>query len=326
MTIMDSASRKTVPLFGHRDIDVTKLLIQTLPTEDIVGSFARKVLLDPNFDPAGALVAMDGDWAIGFVLALTRKRPMEDVPMETGRGWITLFAVDRLCRRQGVATALCNAAETWLRAQGCREVWISPYAPGYWMPGVDEAAYPEAIAFLQGRGYTVAYRPLSMALDMEEWRMPESIKAHQAELLRTHVRCEPFQAAWSWHVEEFLRREFPGDWQRYVRETMVDIVKDRRPSADLQVAYETEPQTGKCTLLGFAQCEGERFGPFGVAAAARGRGIGAVLLHQTLAHMRECGTKHAWFMWTDDVTAARIYCPAGFHETRRYAVMRKQLA
>jgi GNAT superfamily N-acetyltransferase len=322
---MEAAERKILPLYGQRKMDVGRLLMQTLPTENISDNFVLKVLLDPNFDPAGALVAMDGDWAIGFVLALTCKRPMEDAPMENGRGWITLFAVDRLCRRQGVGTALFNAAERWLHAQGCHEVWISPYAPGYWMPGVDEAAYPEAITFLARRGYTTAYRPLSMALSLADWRAPRWMQTHQQQLLDQNVRVEIFQASWSWPLSEFLRREFPGDWQRHMRETMLDILNGRRPQDELLIAYETDAQTDTDTILGFAQAAGERFGPFGVADAVRGRGIGAVLLYRTLERMKARKRRRAWFMWTNDATADRIYRPAGFEETRRYSVMRKSL-
>ncbi len=322
---MNTGEWKIIP-YDSSESDPSRLLQQTLSAEEISGGiFARKVLLDPNFDPAGALVAMDGEWMIGFVLALMRRYPLEDAPEETGRGWITLFAVDRLCRRQGVGTALLHAAEAWLRTQGCTEVWISPYAPGYWTPGVDEVAYPEAIAFLQQRGYTVRNRPLSMALSLADWRVPEWARICTSELSRENVRCENFVAAWSWPLTEFLRREFPGDWQRHARATMLDILAGRRPSEELIVAYEIDSVTGRRTVLGFAQCEGERFGPFGVAVEARGRGVGALLLYKMLESMQRRGLHRTWFMWGNDATAERLYHPAGFRETRRFAVLSKPL-
>ena len=78
-------------------------------------------------------------------------------------------------------------------------------------------------------------------------------------------------------------------------------------------------------VLGFAQSEGERFGPFGVAGSARGRGIGAALLVHMLAEMQARGLCSAWFLWTDDATADRLYRAVGFRETRRYAILRKAL-
>jgi GNAT superfamily N-acetyltransferase len=115
-----------------------------------------------------------------------------------------------------------------------------------------------------------------------------------------------------------MKAEFPGDWQRYIRETMSKIALGQYSKDQIWTALDGE------RVLGFAQHEGERFGPFGVAASERGRGIGAVLLFKCLHTMRDKGLHNAWFLWTDDKTA-RLYAAAGFAETRRYAVMRKVL-
>ena len=68
----------------------------------------------------------------------------------------------------------------------------------------------------------------------------------------------------------------------------------------------------------------ERFGPFGVNEALRGRGIGRVLLAAMLSEMLKKGFHVAWFMSTSDA-AARLYALCGFHETRRYATLRLSL-
>lgn len=300
-----------------------RLLRLSLPLEAVTeASFTRKVLLDPNFDAAGALAAWDPSGeAVGFLLALTRRRPLEDGPSDRGRGWITLFTVTHRARRQGIGTALFDRAETWLRERGCASVGIAPYAPNYWTPGVDEAAYPEALAFLCKRGYTTIARPLSMEASLTAgWHVPEWTLERSAELAQQGVGMALFEPRHVQALTDFLRREFPGDWQRYLRETMLDIVAGRRPADELVLAFEGE------TILGFAQSEGERFGPFGVAESVRGRGVGVALLFCALDGMRARGHPRAWFMWTDDKTADRLYRAAGFRETRRYTVARKMLA
>jgi ribosomal protein S18 acetylase RimI-like enzyme len=78
-------------------------------------------------------------------------------------------------------------------------------------------------------------------------------------------------------------------------------------------------------VLGFVHHEGERFGPIGVAAPERGRGLGRVLMFRALAAMREEGFRIAWFLWSDDATARRLYHPGGFREVRRFAILRKDL-
>jgi GNAT superfamily N-acetyltransferase len=79
-------------------------------------------------------------------------------------------------------------------------------------------------------------------------------------------------------------------------------------------------------VLGFAHHLNERFGPIGVSAAERGRGLGHLLMFRTLAAMREQGFRSAWFLWSDDATARRLYDCAGFQERRRFAVLRKEWA
>lgn len=300
---------------------VLLLLYYALPAEAITESaFARKVLLDPNFEPNGAFIARSDTGAVvGFLLALVRRRPLEDAPPDDDRGWITLFAVADAHRRQGIGSALFTAAEAWLRAQDRQTVWISPYAPNYWTPGVDESAYPDTLTFLQKRGYETVLRPLSMDASLVGWRVPEWIKARQETLYDQGIAIHTFSLEWIVSLNAFLQREFPGDWQRYLRETMLEITAGRRPADELWLAVEDG------AVVGFAQCEGERFGPFGVAKAMRGRGVGAVLLYRALDSMRQDGHHNAWFLWTDDATADRLYKPVGFRETRRYAVLRKNL-
>lgn len=301
---------------------VTALLRSELPAEPITETaFARKVLLDPNFDPNGALVARDADNSVvGFLLALIRRRPLEDGLPDQDRGWITLFAVAAAKRRQGIGSALFDAAEQWLRGQGRTSVWISPYAPHYWTPGVDEAAYPEALVMLERRGYQVVMHPLSMdALLVGGWCKAEWIEARAAQLATEGVRFERFTPGHILPLTQLLRTEFPGDWQRYLRETMQEIVRGRRPADELLLAIQGE------RAIGFAQSEGERFGPFGVTPLLRGRGVGAVLLFRVLDGMRARGHHNAWFLWTSAESADRLYRAAGFRETRRYALLKKAL-
>ncbi len=300
---------------------VLRLLRDSLTADAVTPAlFARKVLLDPNFEPEGAPVArVDGEVA-GFLLALARRRPLEDGPDDSDRGWITLFAVDSRFRGQGIGRALLEHGLEHLRGRGCSRALVSPYAPNYWTPGVDVAAYPDAVRFLEASGFRTLMRPISMdARLVGAWSIPDWLLEREAALAQEGLAVAPWQPQHAPDLAAFLRAEFPGDWQRYVRETQLGIVDGRRAPDDLLVA------TLQGEMVGFAQHEAERFGPFGVAASLRGRGIGAVLLFRMLDTMRRKGHHNAWFLWTDDATADRIYKAAGFQESRRYAIMEKRL-
>ena len=309
------------PYSGEDFYEVVELLKLCLVADPMTPAlFTRKVLLDPNFEVEGAVTARVGEELAGFLLAIARRRPLEDGPDDTDRGWITLFAVSPEFRRRGIGTALLAHGIGYLKSRGCKSLAVSPYAPNYWTPGVDEAAYPEAIAYLGKHGFRTVSRPISMDTRLVGgWSIPEWARGRQSALQESGVSFETFDPAHIPALTAFLRAEFPGDWQRYIRETMVEITLGRRADSDLIVCYDN----GR--IIGFSQHEAERFGPFGVAASERGRGIGAVLLFRTLEIMRRKGHHNAWFLWTDDATAERVYKAAGFRETRRYSVMAREI-
>ncbi len=312
----------TIEAISGGDLEVTVALLHECLTADVISQdlFVRKVLLDPNFDSNGAFAAKHDGQVIGFLLAIARRHRLEDGPDDRSRGYITLFAVGPSFRRKGLGTLLLDAGLHYLRERGCGSVHISPYAPDYWMPGVDVEAYPGAVAFLETAEFETTYSPLAMSAPLDEKiEIREPLRKKLERLRPQHVRVESYDPIHAPQINDFLRNQFPGDWQRYVRETMMDILMRRRPANDLLLAFEDD------LLVGFAQHEGERFGPFGVATRCRGRGIGTHLLLKTMKVMEQKGLKRAWFMWTDDTTAERVYAPLGFRETRRFAVMSRTL-
>ncbi len=323
MNMSNSGPYTLRPFHLTHNRSVAAFLQRNLSAEAIsLTAMTRKVYLDPNFDPEGAFIIQDTqNEIVGFALALARRQTLEDGPDDRDRGWITLFAVAEETRRRGIGSLLFETAEGWLKARGCTSVWISPYAPGYWTPGVDEAAYPDALAFLARRGYETQYRPLSMQASLGPgWRIPENIVEREDELKHEGIDVTCYwRGNCALTITQFVRREFPGDWQRVFRETLLDIEAERRSHLDVWFAYY------RGTIVGVAQHDGERFGPIGVAREWRGRGVGAILMYRTLESMRARGLHNAWFMWTDARAAEHLYKPAGFEETRRYAVLRKNL-
>jgi ribosomal protein S18 acetylase RimI-like enzyme len=298
---------------------ILSLLAEALPRDPISSArFTRQVLLDPNLRLEGALVARDDDHAVGFCLAIARQVPLENAPSDGDRGYITLIAVRPSHQRQGVGAALLERAETYLQAQGRAVVMISPYAPGYFIPGVDVEAYAGAWQFFGKHGYQELYRPLSMEAPLWDWSLPGWVIDRTERLEREGVRLEPYTPEQTLPLLQFVSREFPGDWVRVVRETMARILAGERPERLILAHADGQ-------MLGFSHHENERFGPIGVAASERGRGLGHVLMFRTLAAMREAGFRSAWFLWSDDATARRLYDAAGFKERRRFAVLRKEL-
>ncbi|MCC6731130.1 MAG: GNAT family N-acetyltransferase [Chthonomonadales bacterium] len=314
------SATRIAPYVGGDLGAVVSLLANALTADPVTrAAFVRKVLLDPNFDAAGAPVARIGGAVAGFALAIARRVPLEDAPPDPDRGYVTLLAVAPEARGRGVGSALLADAEAYLEARGRRVALVSPYAPGYWTPGVDVRAYPEALRFLAARGYSEVYRPVAMDCALPGLSRPAWVHEREAMLAAEGVRAAPCSAEQLPALLAFLAREFPGDWQRLAREAAASAETGDR-AARLWTAAGAGGE-----VLGFSHHDGERFGPIGVAAAHRGRGLGQVLMYKTLEAMRAEGLHAAWFLWSDDRTAERLYAAAGFRETRRFAVMRKEL-
>jgi ribosomal protein S18 acetylase RimI-like enzyme len=311
----------TIAPFQASDLSgVLRVLGDAMPQDPISeNKFVRQVLLDPNFRTGGAPVARVNGEIAGFALSLARQMPLENAPSDADRGYITLFGVIPQHRRKGVGTKLLEAAENYLRSQNRQLVMISPYAPGYFICGVDVKAYDSGLKFFTKRGYSEVYRPIAMEISLWDFMVPDWVQAKAQMLEEQGVRVEFYRPELTLPGLEFAAQEFAGDWVRVYRETMRAIVTNGDSPMRIVVAHEN----GK--LLGFSHHDAERFGPIGVATSQRGRGIGQVLMYETLRAQRLAGHRVAWFLWSDDKTAARLYTAAGFREVRRFALLRKEL-
>ncbi|MBD3177260.1 MAG: GNAT family N-acetyltransferase [Armatimonadia bacterium] len=277
-------------------------------------TFMRKVFLDPNFRPDGLWLALDGDRVVGLCLALVQRVALEhDATLDPG-GYITAFGLAPEYRRTGTGTRLLDAAEEWLAGEGRVRVRIAPYVPHYFVPGVDEERYPGAGEFLTHRGYSRVGEGLGMDCPLNIVNPLEGLGEVLDKLSRDGISVEPLGEGWIPRFFAFLRDEAPADWSRHARQ----ILHDGAPPADIIVAIHGE------RVVGYCQSEGSHFGPFGVAADYRGRGVGTALLATCLYRMKQRGEHCAWVVWTSE-RAAPVYERLGFERTRRFTLLSKEL-
>jgi mycothiol synthase len=284
-----------------------------------VTTWRAKVLLDPNFDREGCLVAEADGEIRGFLLSLVRRVPFFNDGMQPDRSWITAFGVDPAWQRQGIGGALLEAAESRLRSLGRASIAIAPYVPNYFTPGPDAAAYAHGVDFLTHRGFEVLDRPLSMRAELTGFQMPDEIRERAESLAADGVEIRPVTPADIVPLLAFLEAHFGWDWHREATGIFNDLFNGDGRFVGMIVATKGEE------IFGYAQHRAERFGPFGVRPDLRSQGIGRVLLSHMLREMLRKNFHAAWFLWTGD-DAARLYAKCGFHEVRRFAVLRKTLA
>ena len=283
-------------------------------------TFSSKVLLDPNFNPEGLLVADPGDGRIaGFVLSLARQVPYFNQGLEPEKSWITAFGVLPEWQRQGIGTALFNQALERLRAQGHMSAAISPYTPNYFIPGVDENAYPAAIRFLDALGFRTVSRPISMRAVLTGFQVPPEIEELEAKREREDgITIRPVTSEDLPDLLPFLVEHFGWDWYRFASDYLQEMLLHGASEYCMLIAR----QRGE--VVGYCQQRRERFGPFGVRPDMRNKGVGRLLLFRCLSIMLSKGFHCAWFLWTGE-DAARLYRLAGFEKARQFAIMTKGL-
>jgi GNAT superfamily N-acetyltransferase len=260
------------------------------------------------------LVAHLNGQPVGFVRAIIRRWPNDRVGLEPECGWIPVLAVDPAHQRRGIGRALLDAALAYFKKYQRRRAWVcgnTGSAPGYVFPGVDREAYGGAMHFFASAGFVTDHEPAAMAREVIDFELEKhhgsAWDVDRDMIVETlePVRIPDFLA--------FLAKSFPGDWNIAARQ------KIRAGELDeILVAHRGG------TILGYCQWEGEHFGPFGVSPVARGGRIGAKLFVEAVRRIRAADGRSVWFNWADP-DAARFYRRFGLHETRRFAILRRDL-
>ena len=229
--------------------------------------------------------AADDARVIGF--ALGSLRPARDDLPATGH--VDLIVVDPEHREQGHGRALLAELERRLIAAGAARLRIRGNPPTFAWPGID-IRYTPAVCMAAAAGYErlldcnnmlVDLATADLATENDEQRLADV----GIEVRRGRPEDEEPLRAW-------CDEEFGGTWGQ---EAAMALHKN---PPRLHVAV----RDGE--FLGFAAHGMQRvamFGPMGTAEAARGHGIGAVLLRRCLADQRDAGIEVAEIGWVGPV-------------------------
>ncbi|GII66899.1 hypothetical protein Skr01_69840 [Sphaerisporangium krabiense] len=204
-----------------------------------------------------------------------------------GHGHIDLLAVRPAARGRGLGRALVVAAEGWLREHGVQEVSLAGNPPCYAWPGID-VRYTPAVLLAESLGYERRHTAWNMSVGLEPSGRPWG-QAGDGDLARLAAADVTLHAAPSGdrgEVAAFVRAHWNDAW-----------------------AWEAEQAAG-ChyavrdgEILGFAAW-GTRpawFGPMGTAEAARGLGVGRVLLRRCLDELAKAGHASAQIAWVGPI-------------------------
>ena len=275
-------------------------------------NFIQRAVLDDNFDPEMCWLAMNGDQPVGFIMATKRKFPYMERGLEPDKGWINVIFVHPGYRRCGIGRKLYQLAEDRLKEMGASQIILAAYSPGYFFAGVDEENYPEAGCFFRELGFRTGDRHYSMEKELSDLK---DSKAITEGYILTHFTYDR-----SVELLEFLTNEFSSGWKR---SALLAMRNNTAEEVILLVLDESD------RICGFSMSgtygDPERFGPIGVSASLRNKGVGTQLLKYSLDEIHKRGIKRVYFMMTDDA-AKRFYERNGWKLLRTFIDYRKQLA
>ncbi len=291
-----------------------------LPLDAItLNIFERKVLLDVNREPDSLVVAEENGRLAGFALRLVLKRPIENVGLRPDDGFITAFGVHPDLRRRGIGSALLEDTLHWFEKRNRKKILISPYTPNYFVPGIDKEAYRDGVRFFEKFGFVEYYEAIAMDAQISKFTLTQKVLEKEERLRKEGIEIRPYYREDLCAYLDFLGAEMPGPWLEDARRNLIDLTRGLYEEDCIFIALDR----GK--IVGFCQYEGSHFGPFGVVEGYQGRGIGSVLLAQTLYRMRQKGYHCAWVLWTGEKAAKGVYERLGFTTTRRFAMVKRDI-
>lgn len=214
------------------------------------------------------------------------------------KAWIGPFAVAESARRQGVAGALLESCLDALRgAAGEVEALAIPGA--YLTPGLDPR-YTEALCFLERRGFE---RFKDCANLTAELTRHLGTADDEARLAREGVEIRRAQRADEPRLDAFFEQDFGAAW-RFEAGLALDVAP---PALHLAL------RGGRIIAFSAHSTQNREwgfFGPMGTAPAARGLGLGRVLLWRCLNDLRDAGHETAVIPWVGPIAFYHQWCQA----------------
>lgn len=246
-------------------------------------------LFGPGFGgPASCRVALDDDAIRG-------------VAVSCGSA-IRMIAVEPGYRRQGIGSRLLDDAMHAI-ARSSRYATVGAAAGNYLVAGIPEDRN-EVITFFGNRGFEEITRTTDMVANIREALRPDPVPRIAVE------RVESFDEP----LEEFLVTGFGNSIAWEIGHGLLgnrSVVRVARSES---------------AIVGFTACEINNaglgtFGPQGVTPAARGQGIGTLLLRHSLRDLREMGHTAARIPWVSSTEYYEKAC--GAVVAGEYVVMRR---
>ncbi len=291
------------------------------PDSITAGILRKRILLDPNFDDNGFLVARKQAEIVGAALGWNR---VTDLPwgfeghreQDRDTGYLIAFLINSTPESSAAGEMLLERLETFFRGAGKSHASFGDYTPSFFPAGVAPRDCPHLSGLLQKNGFRAKKVNYAMGRALRDFQVPRAVQETEDELAGAGVVCSFFEPRRLLAVREFFGANFPT-WLH----NFVDKIERDAPSDEMVIVHDRGRVIGYCQHNYHGQTD--RIGPVGIAPECRGRKIGTVMLCRLLESMRRKNLSRAWFGSTD--LARTYYERLGFTVEREIYVMEKEL-
>jgi GNAT superfamily N-acetyltransferase len=271
----------------------------------------RQILAGPE---SQHFVVREEEQVIGFCATLKSIRESQRV------GHLAALLVAPHRQGRGIGTALHNSALKQFR--GLSSVQLGSISPRFWcgVPG----NLPSAARFFRARGWSFSETAYDLVQDLHHYITPPYI---YQRMERERVSFEVASSQSIGDILAFETREFPNWLAYYKRYASIGDYQDLLVARDNSsghivgtlVMYSSQSHASRTdviwqTMLG---ADSGAIGAVGVAASARGRGIGIALVARASDLLKERGVRNCYIDW---VVLTDFYAKLGYTKWRDYLI------
>jgi beta-N-acetylhexosaminidase len=230
-------------------------------------------------------------------------------------GSIPLLVVDPAYQRRGVGTRLLEAGMARLGRLGATTVALGSGGSDYIWPGVPDDL-PGAVGFFEARGWGFDHTVIDLVADLRGYEAPAGVGERAG---RAGVSIQVMKAPERAEVMAFEAATFP-DWVGWFErlDSSVLVARDRAGAVAGTLLFRGP--LGATIYEPLLGPDAGTIGCVGVAAPARGAGVGSAMVARASELLRDAGTRACHIGWT---RRERFYTRVGYSPWRRYHMARR---
>jgi ribosomal protein S18 acetylase RimI-like enzyme len=230
-------------------------------------------------------------------------------------GSIPLLVVDPAYQRRGVGTRLLDAGMARLGQLGATTVAAGGGGNDYIWPGVPDNL-PGAVRFFRARGWSFDHTVIDLVADLRGYEAPAGVGERAG---RAGVSIEVMAGPERAEVMAFEAATFP-DWVGWFErlDSSVLVARDRAGAVAGTLLFRGP--LGATIYEPLLGPDAGTIGCVGVAAPARGAGVGSAMVARASELLRDAGTRACHIGWT---RRERFYTRVGYAPWRRYHMARR---